>query len=213
MRYDWMDEFLLKKRNVTKDFQPVWNWIRYHIGGKMFAALCLDGQDKPCYINLKVDPLEGQFLREQYEDIIPGYYSDKRNWISVKPDGTVPDELLKDLLDKAYYLMLQSFSKKRQKEILNLSCCGMECTGCTFYQKECAGCNECKGKVFHAPEGKACPIYVCSVQKHRYVACAVCEKLPCAIWNAARDPQLSPEAFEKSIEERLKQLRSYKYGI
>ena len=144
MRYDWIDEFLLKKRSVTKDFQPVWKWVRYHIGGKMFAALCLDDNDQPYYINLKVDPEEGAFLQEQYEDIIPGYYSDKRNWISVKPDGAVPDGLLKDLLDKAYCLMLGSFSKKRQREILHLSCCGTECTECHFYQNGCGGCNECQ---------------------------------------------------------------------
>ena len=34
MRYTWIDEYLLKKRSVTKDLQPDWNWIRYQIGGK-----------------------------------------------------------------------------------------------------------------------------------------------------------------------------------
>ena len=209
MRYDWLDEYLLNKRSVTKDLQPSWNWVRYHIGGKMFAAVCLDDQNQPYYINLKVDPAEGDFLREQYEDIIPGYYSDKRNWISVKPDGAVPDELLKDLLDKAYLLMLGGFSKKRQREILNISCCGTECDACDFYQKECAGCNECQGRVFHAPNGKACPIYACSVQKHRYATCAGCEQLPCAIWKATRDPQLSEKEFEESICERVEKLRKW----
>lgn len=206
MRYDRMDDFLLKKRNVTKDYQPVWKWVRYQIGGKMFAALCLDEQGQPYYINLKADPEEAPFLMDHYEDIIPGYYSDKKNWISVKPDGAVPDELLKDLLEKAYCLMLQTFSKKRQREILNLSCCGTECTDCGFYQKECAGCNACRGKVFYRPEGKACPIYTCSVQKHRYATCAECEELPCAIWRATRDPQLSDEEFEQSIRERVENL-------
>lgn len=209
MRYNWLDEYLLNKRSVTKDLQPVWNWIRYHIGGKMFAAVCLDDQNQPYYINLKVDPTEGEFLRDQYEDIIPGYYSDKQNWISVKPDGAVPDELLKDLLDKAYHLMLGGFSKKRQREILNLSCCGTECVVCDFYQKECAGCNECQGKVFHTSKGKACPIYACSVQKHRYATCAGCEQLPCAIWKATRDPQLSEEEFEKSIYKRVQKLKEF----
>ena len=207
MRYNWMDGYLLNKRSVTKDFQPVWNWIRYHIGGKMFAAVCLDDQNQPYYINLKVDPTEGEFLRSQYKDIIPGYYSDKKNWISIKADGTVLDELLKELLDKAYHLILQGFSKKRQREILNFSCCGTECTACGFYQRECDGCNECMGKVFHAPEGKACPIYTCSVQKHRFATCAACEELPCAIWRATRDPQLSEKEFEKSIQERVQNLK------
>ena len=99
MRYLWMDEYLLNKRSVTKDLQPVWNWVRYHIGGKMFAALCLDRENQPYYITLKVDPAEGEFLRSQYPDIVAGYYCDKRNWISVKPDGAVPDALLESLLD------------------------------------------------------------------------------------------------------------------
>lgn len=116
MRYDWMDDFLLKKRCVTKDYQPAWNWVRYQIGGKMFAAQCLDEKGQPYYINLKVDPGESIFLRDQYEDIVPGHYSDKKNWISVKPDGAVPDELLKDLLEKAYLLMLQTFSKKGREK-------------------------------------------------------------------------------------------------
>ncbi len=74
MRYDWIDGYLLSKPAVEKDLQPDWNWIRYKIGGKMFAAILLDDDDKPCYINLKLEPAEGEFLRDQYADIIPGYF-------------------------------------------------------------------------------------------------------------------------------------------
>ena len=42
MKYPWIDEELLAKPGVTKDLQAEWNWIRYQIGGKMFAAVCLD---------------------------------------------------------------------------------------------------------------------------------------------------------------------------
>lgn len=117
MRYDWIDEYLLAKKGVTKDLQKDWNWIRYKIGDKMFAAICLDENDYPYYINLKLEPMEGEFLRQQYEDIIPGYYSNKMHWNSIRPDGEVPDDLLKDLLDRSYNLILEAFSKKKQKEI------------------------------------------------------------------------------------------------
>ena len=124
MRYTWLDEYLLKKRAVTKDLKKEWNWIRYQIGGKMFAAICLDSEDRPYYINPKLEPSEGELLREQFEDIVPGYYSNKRHWNSVKPDGKVPDELLKDMLDKSYQLVLEGFSKKKQREILGITCSG-----------------------------------------------------------------------------------------
>lgn len=87
-------------------------------------------------------------MRTQYEDSIPGYYMNKVHWNSVKPDGKVPDGLLKELLDKSYQLVLGGFSKNRQREILEMSCCGTECAKCSLYGTMCEGCNQCKGKVF-----------------------------------------------------------------
>ena len=118
MRYNWMDSYLLSKTGVTKDLQAEWNWIRYHVGGKMFAALCLSDMDEPVYITLKLEPPDGEFLRSQYADIIPGYYMNKVHWNSINPDGGVPDDILRDMLDKSYTLVLNSFSKKRQREIM-----------------------------------------------------------------------------------------------
>ncbi len=118
MKYNWIDEYLMSKSGVTKDLKVEWNWIRYQIGGKLFAAICLDSSNRPHYITLKLNPDEVEFLRKQYEDIIPGYYMNKVHWNSVNPDGNVPDELLKEMLDKSYNLILDSFSKKKQNEIL-----------------------------------------------------------------------------------------------
>lgn len=118
MKYTWIDEYLMKKPGVTKDLKKEWNWIRYMIGGKLFTAICLDDSDEPFYITLKLAPLEGDFLRQQYEDIIPGYYCNKVHWNSVKADGCVPDGLLQDMLDKSYQLVLGGLSKKKQQEIL-----------------------------------------------------------------------------------------------
>ena len=118
MKYDWIDEYLLKKPGVTKDIQEEWNWIRYKIGEKIFAAICNDDDDKPYYITLKTDPLEAEFLRKEYTDIIPGYYMNKIHWSSVKADGNVPDDLMKDILDSAYLLIFNKLAKKLQKEIL-----------------------------------------------------------------------------------------------
>lgn len=118
MRYAWMDEYLMQKPAVTRDLKVAWNWIRYMIGGKMFAAVLLDDDNRPYYINLKLEPTEGEFLRRQYADIIPGYYANKQHWNSIRPDGRVPDALLMDMLDKSYRLVLGGFSKKKQQEIL-----------------------------------------------------------------------------------------------
>ena len=119
MKYEWIEEYLMKKAGVTKDFQEQWNWIRFHVGGKLFAAICRDDEtNEPVYITLKLEPVEGEFYRKEYEDIIPGYYMNKVHWNSVKADGNVPDDALKDLLDRAYTVVFESLSKKRQREII-----------------------------------------------------------------------------------------------
>lgn len=121
MRYMWLDEYLMGKPGVTKDLQESWNWVRYQVGGKMFAAVLLDGgnNDEPYYINLKLEPMEGESYRAQYEgDVIPGYYSNKQHWNSVNPDGAVPDEVLRSMLSRSYELVLKGLPKYKQKEIL-----------------------------------------------------------------------------------------------
>ena len=210
MKYSWIDEYLMAKRGVTKDLQPEWNWIRYHIGGKMFAAVLLDDDDRPYYINFKLEPLEGELMRGQYPDMIPGYYSDKRNWNSIKADGDIPDNMLKIWLDRSYSLVLRGFSKRKQREALGLSCCGTDCTACPRYGNPCAGCNETCGRVFHAPEGQACPVYACCAGKHRFATCGDCGELPCPVWRSTRDPSLSDEPSPGSAAARVSALKAVK---
>ena len=207
MKYPWIDEYLLSLTGVTKDFQPEWNWIRYHIGGKMFAAVCLDDAGQPVYITMKLAPAEGEFLREQYPDVIPGYYMNKQHWNSVKADGAVPEDVVKTMLQHARCLVLRSLPKAKQREALGLSVCGTDCAACPFHGKACAGCNEACGKVFHAPAGKPCPIYACCAGRHRFATCADCGELSCGIWQATRDPSMTDEQFRASIESRVSALK------
>lgn len=119
MKYPWIDEYLLAKGGVSRNYQADWKWERYYVGDKMFAAICMDDSDRPYYITLKLEPMEGEFWRGQYKDIIPGYYMNKTHWNSVKADGAVPDDVLRGLLDDAYQTGLKGLSKKKQKELLD----------------------------------------------------------------------------------------------
>ena len=117
MKYTWMDEYCLSKKGVEKEYKLEWNATRYMIKGKMFV---LQGGDKDGkqIITVKLNPMHGEFLRHQYKDIIPGYYMNKEHWNSLYLEGNVPDEVVRDMLDKSYSLVLASLSKKLQKEVL-----------------------------------------------------------------------------------------------
>ena len=121
--YEWLDEYLISKPGATKDYKLEWGWWRYQVGGKLFAATCQPGAEHKGYdcrelLTLKCEPMLAELLREEYADIIPGFYMDKRCWNSVFLDGNVPEEVLRDLCDRSYALVFGKLTKKLQKEIL-----------------------------------------------------------------------------------------------
>lgn len=119
----WLDAYLLAKAGAEKDYKVEWGWERYRVREKMFAALCRPGEKHAeeyamhPLISLKCDPIESELLRSQYPDILPGFYMDKRAWISVRLDGNVPKELLCRLCDTSYELIFSKLTKKLQREI------------------------------------------------------------------------------------------------
>lgn len=89
----------------------------------------------------------------------------------------------------------------------NISCCGADCGDCSFYGNPCMGCNEALGRVFHAPEGKECPIYYCCRVQNSFHSCGECEKLPCNVIMGTRDPNLSEDEFLQSVTDRVSRLK------
>lgn len=118
---EWLDTYLRSFPCATKDFKEEWQWIRYQVGDKMFAAICKDATGKRDIITIKLDAIEGDFLRQQYKDIVPGHYMNKTHWNSIYLDGEVPIDMMKELIEKSYYLVVKGLTKKKQKEILGES--------------------------------------------------------------------------------------------
>jgi predicted DNA-binding protein (MmcQ/YjbR family) len=87
----------------------------FKVGGKMFAILYHD-QD---YVNvsLKVDPVEGELLRETWAAIIPGYHLNKRHWITAILDGTLPDDLVDDLIHDSCHLVVRGLTRAAREAL------------------------------------------------------------------------------------------------
>ena len=64
----------------------------------------LDGEGKIDVLNLKCDPEESFIVREMYGGIIPAYHMNKRHWISVILNGSVPVDFTERLTEKSYDL-------------------------------------------------------------------------------------------------------------
>lgn len=116
MKYQWIDEYCLSKVGAEKDFKEEWGVIRYLIGGKMFLMQGGDKNGKEI-ITVKCEPEFGKGLRDEFKDIIPGYYMNKEHWNSIYMEGQVPDEIVKQMIAMSYDLVFKSLTKKMQKDI------------------------------------------------------------------------------------------------
>jgi len=83
--------------------------------GKMFAATGMDEAD--FRVNLKCDPERALRLREEYTQIIPGWHMNKVHWNTVYFEDGLPEDLLVDLIDHSYELVVESLTKKLRTEL------------------------------------------------------------------------------------------------
>ena len=84
----------------------------------MFALTGLEGD--PPYVNLKCDPERAVELREEYEDIRPGYHMNKAQWNSVYFTGNLPRALVLELIDHSYELVVEGLKKKDREALDSL---------------------------------------------------------------------------------------------
>ena len=82
---------------------------------RMFA-LCSE-DEQPLRINLKCDPDDALALRAQYSAIVPGYHMNKRHWNSLIMDGNLPDNLVFELIDHSYHLVVIKMSQTKQRKL------------------------------------------------------------------------------------------------
>jgi len=117
MFIDEYREYCLKKHGVTEEtpFGP--ETLVFKVMNKIFA---ITGIDEFEFINLKAKPEYSEELRERYAGIKPGWHMNKHHWNSVFTDGSVSDQLIKELTDHSYELIVKSLPKKTQKELEQL---------------------------------------------------------------------------------------------
>jgi predicted DNA-binding protein (MmcQ/YjbR family) len=87
------------------------SWIVRHADTRKWFAAVLEHDGRE-FVNLKCDPIEGEFLRSVYEGVTCGYHMNKTHWISVHFESDVPDELLRQLT-----LASRRLTEKRKKSL------------------------------------------------------------------------------------------------
>ena len=75
----------------------------YRVRERMFMALSTTGRTS---VTLKAAPEDAEALRETFPAIIHGYHMNKRHWITLRSDGTLEQDLVRELVTEAYRLVV-----------------------------------------------------------------------------------------------------------
>ena len=117
MHVESIRNYCLLKAAVTESFPFDQVTLVFKVGGKIFATLRLDKQ--PLAINLKCDPERSVELRDSYQSVIPGYHSNKKHWNTIEVNGEIPKEVIYELIDHSYILVISKLTKMvREKYLL-----------------------------------------------------------------------------------------------
>jgi predicted DNA-binding protein (MmcQ/YjbR family) len=119
MNIEEFREYCLSKKGVTESFPFDKHTLVFKVMGKMFA---LTGLERiPAQVNLKCDPERSASLREEYDGLIYGaFHMSKLHWNTVEIDSNVPRDLILNLIDHSYDLVVGGLTRKLKDELSGL---------------------------------------------------------------------------------------------
>lgn len=118
MNHKQMRAFLLEQPHAVEEMPFGPGTLVYKVGGKMFA---LTGEEvrtgESGSVNLKVEPAFGDMLRQTFPSITGAYHMNKRHWVTVPLDGSVPDEEIDGLVRNSWRLVVNGLTRAQRTEL------------------------------------------------------------------------------------------------
>jgi predicted DNA-binding protein (MmcQ/YjbR family) len=116
MDADALRDLCLTFRGSEETFPFGFETSVFKVAGKMFALSRLQGE--PLSVSLKCEPHLAEQLRAAHPCITAGYHLNKRHWNTVVLDGTLPEQMIADLVEDSYDLVVSQLSRARQRALL-----------------------------------------------------------------------------------------------
>jgi predicted DNA-binding protein (MmcQ/YjbR family) len=110
---DELRDACLALSGAAEEFPFGPNTSVFKVGGKMFALSSLGAER--LRVSLKCDPELSERLRASYPAIVPGYHLNKRHWITIDLDGSVPDEMILELIEDSCDLVRRPARRARRR--------------------------------------------------------------------------------------------------
>ena len=97
-------------------YREDWDCIYFDLLGKQFGLMSKEATEES-FITLKGNPETNEVLRETYDDIIPGYYANKKHWNSIYlKTSEISNEEIYQMIKTSYDLVWKNLPAKIRKE-------------------------------------------------------------------------------------------------
>lgn len=103
MNHKTVEDYILGMPNARLDYPFGEGVAVYKVGDKMFALI--EEGKRPVRLSLKGDPELSRLLREQYDEVMPGYHLSKKHWNTLVLTGQLPWEEVQALIRHSYQLV------------------------------------------------------------------------------------------------------------
>lgn len=122
MNIEQLYNFCNSKKGLTESFPFDADTLVFKVMDKIFLLTSLKSWEQGrAAVNLKCNPDKALELRAEYESIKPGYHMSKVHWNTIELyNGDISDDLLRELINHSYELIVKSLPKKAQAELENL---------------------------------------------------------------------------------------------
>jgi predicted DNA-binding protein (MmcQ/YjbR family) len=116
MDADELRDLCLTLRGSEETFPFGFETSVFKVAGKMFALSRL--ADPPLRVSLKCEPVLAERLRAAHPAITGGYHLNKRHWNTVVIDGSIPDQMVRDMIEDSYDLVVSRLARARRRALL-----------------------------------------------------------------------------------------------
>ncbi|MBN9128920.1 MAG: MmcQ/YjbR family DNA-binding protein [Paenarthrobacter ureafaciens] len=82
---------------------------------KMFALSAMDPGNWS--VSLKCEPALAEQLRAAHPEITGAWHLNKRHWNGVRLDGGLPDDMIRDMVEDSYDLVVASLSRRQREQL------------------------------------------------------------------------------------------------
>lgn len=117
MNIEEIRDYCLTKKAVTENFPFNETVLVFKVMNKMFLLTDLE---KGSRITLKNETERNMELREEYPDVIGAFHMNKIHWNSVDYKGAISINIIEQLIDESYDIIVSGLTKKKKEELKNL---------------------------------------------------------------------------------------------